>query len=164
MSKDTIFVEYADKVFSRYKKTTVGAVAGIRLNPRDGTRMPFILMSDFKNFDPETNTLTFNYDTDVIEIYSEQEDRVFLALNRYLFQNGLIAPYDGTRDSVDMSNALSDAEISDIAGSKNLLNFKKRIKAIDSVTTLQRIKDTTERADRPISFIRAIEERIKELS
>lgn len=121
-------------------------------------------MSDFKNFDPETNTLTFNYDTDVIEIYSEQEDRVFLALNRYLFQNGLIAPYDGTRDSVDMSNALSDAEISDIAGSKNLLNFKKRIKAIDSVTTLQRIKDTTERADRPISFIRAIEERIKELS
>lgn len=164
MSINTIIVEFDQSVYTRYKKTTMGGISGKRLDPHTKQRIDFLLISDWKNYTLETNTLKFNYDTDVIEIYSADEDRVFRILNAYLFQNGMIAPYDGSRDLAGMGNALSDAEISDIAASKNHLSFKKKIREINSVTTLHRIKDVTERADRPVSFIRALEERIKELS
>lgn len=165
MSVNNIYIEFDQNVYSRYKKTSTGAIAGKRQDPHSQTRqrVDFLLMSDWKDFDMNTNSVRFNYDNDVIEIYSADEDRVFRILNAYLFQNGYLAPYDGNRDAPDMSNLLSDAAVSDIAASKNLLSFKKHIRAIDSKVTLQRIKDVTERADRPVSFIRAIEERIKEL-
>lgn len=164
MSINNIVVEFDQNVYSRYKKTSVGAIAGKRLDPASKQRVDFLLMSDWKNFNRENNTLKFNYDTDVIEIYSADEDRVFRILNAYLFQNGMLAPYDGNREEINLSNSLSDVEVSDIAASKNLLAFKKKLSGISSVSTLYRIKDVTERADRPVSFIRALEERIKELS
>lgn len=162
-SKNTIFVEYADQVFSRYKKTTVGAVCGKRLSPFDNSRIDFVLMSNWGKFNPENNRLKFNYETDVIEIYSEQEDKVFRALNAYLFHNGLIAPFDGTRDAVDTSNALGDVEITDLAATKNLLSFKKKISTLNE-HNLNRLLEMVKRADRPYSFIRAIQERLEELS
>lgn len=164
MSVNNIYIEFDQNVYSRYKKASIGAIAGKRLDPNTKARTDFLLMSDWAHYNLEQNTLTFNYDTDVIEIYSADEDRVFRILNAYLLQNGMLVPFDGTRDALDLTNALSDVELSDIAASKNLLSFKKKIKDINSVTTLQRIKDVVERADRPYSFIKALEERILEIT
>lgn len=165
MSKNNIFPEFVDNIYTRYKKVCVNAIGLTRTNPFDArSRMEVILVSDWAYFDIATEKLKFNYDTDVIEIYSADEDRVFRILNAYLLQNGMLVPFDGTRDALDLSNALSDVELSDIAASKNLLSFKKKIKDINSVTTLQRIKDVVERADRPYSFIKALEERIVEIA
>lgn len=163
MSVNHQWVEFSEQVYTRYKKTSVNAIQGKRQDPLTKARIDFILASDWRNFNMETEKLTFNYDTDVIEVYSAEEDRVFRALNSYLFQNGFLAPYDGTREAVNTNNAISDVDVSDIAASKNLLQFKKRIRQIDSRVTLDRILDTVKRADRPYSFVTAIEERLKEL-
>lgn len=163
MSKNHQFLELSDSVYARYKKTTNGAVSGRRLNPlRDNERVEFVLMSHHTRYNPDTNHLRFNYDTDILETYNEKDDRLFRLLNSYLFQNGYIAPYDGDRESVSTANALSDTAISDLAATKNLMSFKKKIAGLNR-HNLTRLLDVVRRADRPISFATAIEEKLKEV-
>lgn len=163
MSKNNQWVEFSENVFTRYKKAVVSSISGTRLDPITKQRIAFILMSDWKDYNMETEKLVFNYDRDVIEIYSKEEDRVFRLLNAYLFQSGNLVPFDGTRDLIDTTNAMTDLDISDLAATKNILAFKKKLAAITSRVTLDRLRDITERADRPVSFIRAIEDRMNEL-
>lgn len=157
------FLENQDQVYSRYRKTSVGAVSGARLHPRTQERIPFILMSNDSRFDPDSGKLEFNYETDVVETYSETEDRTFRAWNSYLFKTGLLVPYTGAKEEVDTSAAMSDEEITSLVAVKNLLQFKSRISKINSKVTLQRILEETRRQDKKHSFILAVEERIAEV-
>lgn len=163
MPANNIFIEYDDRIIARYKRTCVHAISGIRIHPTSNERVSFMLNSDWRDFDPATEKVKFNYSNDIIEIYSEQEDKVFRALNAYLFHNGFIAPYAGGRDVVSTTNSMSDEAISDLAGNQSIVEFSDKINALDSVVTLQRILDTVKSADRPYSFIRIIEKRLSEL-
>lgn len=157
------FLEIQDQVYSRYRKTSVGAVCGARLHPRTQERIPFILMSEENNFNPEDNTLSFSYDTDVIEIYSPQEDKTFRAWNSYLFKTGLLVPYTGEKEEVDTSAAMSDEDVTALVATKNLLQFKSKISKINSKVTLQRILEETRRQDKKHSFVQTVETRIAEV-
>lgn len=162
-SQNHQFAEFADSVYSRYKKTSAGAVSGIRSNPNEpNKRISWLLESNASKFNIDTKRIEFDYDTDVIELYSAQEDKVFKALNPYLFMMGLMAPHNIAREAI-ISNALDDEEILKIAALKNTLQFTKRIKSIDSTNTLRRIQDTVINKNRPYSFVKAVAERITEL-
>jgi hypothetical protein len=157
------FLEIQDKVYSRYRKTSVGAVCGARLHPRTQDRVSFILMSSDNKFNPEGNKLEFDYDTDVVEIYSEGEDKTFRAWNSYLFKTGLLVPYTGEKEADDISAAMSDEEITSLVATKNLLQFKSKVSKISSKHTLQRILEENRRQDKKHSFIQTVEARINEL-
>lgn len=164
MSVNHQFPEYQDAVYARYKKTSTAAIGGNRLNPSDPKeRMPFVLMSSFDQFDIETETLQFNYENDVIELYSEQEEKAFKRLNARLFKNGLIEVYKGDVPNFE-DNTLSEEEIEKIASTKTLLGFKKIIEEIEELITIARIRDAVARLDRPASFSTAINERYERLS
>lgn len=168
-SENAQFPEFEDQVYARYRKTTIGAVAGIRLNPHDHKqRIPFLLQSSLSKFTwndkkPEESTLEFDYATDVLELYSAQEEKVFKALNPNLFSQGLVVVHTGAKEQVDTSNAVDDNAVLEIAALKNLPQFKKKIGELTSPTTLRRIDEQVKAKDRPYSFIRAIAERIADV-
>lgn len=157
------FLEFSDQVYSRYRKTSVGAVSGIRLHPRTQERIPFILMSNDNRFNPEGNKLDFDYETDVVETYSQLEDKTFRAWNSYLFKTGLLVPYSGEKEAVDTSAAMSDEDVAALAATKNLLQFKSKLNKINSPITLQRILEEARLQDKKHSFIQAVESRLAEV-
>ena len=111
-SKNNQYVEFSESVVARYKKTTVHALAGWRLNPHDDkTRVAFLLQSSDDNYSVPNKTLTFHYESDVIELYSDTEKRIFPALNRHLIENGSLVPYHGENDPIDMTNVFTDTEL-----------------------------------------------------
>lgn len=162
-----IFYELSDNVYKRYKKSTLGQVAGTRIDPKDlGRRVPFILRTTEENTkwdqDNEENLTAvgiqnFDYDTEVIEIYSEKEDALFKRANTYLFNAGLLVPYEGTREDVEENNALSDTEVYNIAQEKNIASFRKRLQSITSHHTLDRIEEQLIELDRKPSFVKELD-------
>ncbi len=163
MSKNHQLPEYFDSIVARYKKVTIGAVSGIRLDPNDPKRrLSFLLESKFSNFNQDTKQLTFNYEDDVLELYSEREKLVFKQLNPYLFQSGLIAEYHGEKDTI-VDQSVTDTDIITIAALKNTMQFKKRLSGITSQSTLQRIHDAVIAQNRPHSFVKAVAERLEKV-
>jgi len=160
---NNIWIEYSDRIVSRYKRTCVNAVSGIRLHPNTNDRISFVLNSNWDDFDKLTETVKFRYDNDIIEIYSEQEDKVFRLINAYLFQNGYLAPYGGSKEVVSTANSLSDEALADIAGAKSITVFEEHVKELTSLVTLTRLLEAVKSADRPYSFINIVEKRIKEI-
>lgn len=163
MSANNQFIEYDDQVYARYKKASIGAVSGIRLHPRTQERVGFILLSSLDNFTIETKSLDFNYDTDILEIYSPEEDRLFRKLNAYLFNSGLLIPFEDSKEEIVTTNALADDDLTELVMLKNFKQFESRINKITSRVTLDRARAVAESKDRPYSYIRAIESRIKVL-
>lgn len=164
-SVNNIFPDLEDKIYSRYRKAAVCMIGGVRGDPYKGGyhRLEYVLKSKFDNFNPETGEVTFSYSDDIIEIYSADEDKLFRQLNASAIKQGSLVPYAQAREEVDMSSALPDEEIAELAGAKNLLNFKKRVSEITSLITLRRLVTAVKNADRTYSFINVVETRIKEL-
>lgn len=140
-SKHNVYPEFSDQVHSRWKKTTVHAIAGTRIDPyHTDRRISFLLMSDEKNFNHTSRVLQFEYETDIVETYSERETRLFTSLNKEMIQAGKLIPYDESAPIVNQSNALTDDDIIRILLLTNRLSFRKRLNEINSSVTLRRIK------------------------
>lgn len=136
-SKNNIFLEVSKGWYKRYTKTVPAAVSGFRFNPVDNNRrIQFILVSSVKDF---------NYRNDVIEIYTEEEDRFFVSANPSLFDKGFLKEYrpeeyDEPEDSIcSYTNYLSDEEVEIISDIKSFSEFQKYVSAIDSPAAFIRI-------------------------
>lgn len=174
MSANHQFIEHSDKVIARYTKTIQGILTGFRLDPsRPENRMDWVLQSPETSFvfvaDPETGKVTlirkeFDYEQEVLEIYSENELKLFQRLNRHNIENGVLVTYENTSPGVDLSNVLSDSEVAEIAATKQVLSLRKRLQAFTSAYTLQRIQKAAEELDRPHSIMKVIQERINDVS
>ena len=174
MSKNHQYIELQDKVYSRYIKTGVAILSGMRSDPYDPkNRIPYILKTPDsvviwqEESDNEGNThlvvpqgrKPIIYEDEVLEVYSEAEDRVFKQLNRKLIESGDLIPYHEERLSdINMSNALSDNDIVLIANSATIPIFKKKIKTITSAPTLLRIDQKLTELGRKPSFKQALAE------
>ena len=144
-SKHNIYPEFEDQVVERWKKTSIHAVAGMRLNPyHSESRISFLLMSNEDDFNLTTRVLTFNYENEIIE-------------------RGLLVPYAQPAPIVDTTNALTDAEIETILQSKNPVQLKAKIKNITAAAALQRILARTT-PDHKQWVIQTLQDRIQELS
>jgi len=138
MSEYNIYPELSDRMVERWRKTTVHAIAGVRLDPyQEGKRLTFLLQSSQSDFDVSSKTLTFKYDNDVIELYSDAEKRSFKALNKPLFAQGFLAEY--TEDTpVVVDNTYTDSDLQSILKLQKVA-FSKRINEITSWSTLGRM-------------------------
>lgn len=158
--KNNIFAHLNEQVFRRYKKTVPYMITGARPDPENiRNRIGFILETDSANFDYEHGTIKqFVIDDEVIEIYSEAEDKVFRKENAALFAQGLLVPYEEfVSIAVTSQNELSDSDITALAQLKNLPQFKKRVQTLSDVAK-KRLKLKLEELNRPISFYKAIDD------
>lgn len=156
MSRNAKFLQFGEPIRS-YKKTVPFAIAGSRLHPAALTPMSFVLTSE------EPNT---GVEDGVIELYSEDELRHFRRANVRLFQLGYIEEYseEAPPDPESDPNFLTEERLAEIISTKNHMSFKKKIKDITSIATIQRIWDAIEEQGTTSVTIRAaIEEKMKEL-
>jgi hypothetical protein len=138
MSKYHQYPEFSDHVVARYQKTLPCKLSGIRLNPHNPTeRVDFILASREDNF--HDGQLTFDPDTDVIELYSEQEKRMFEALNKKSFQAGKLAPYTDTPQPIETKHALTEEQIKALSTYGNKTQFKAKLDEFESWVPVSRI-------------------------
>lgn len=147
---NNIIVTAGDPV-CRFQKTVAYSVSGRRLDPHDESKsMEFILGQRPYEAEPD-------YDSQVIEIYSERELKFFQFNNRYLFARGLLAPYSEAPLQVDTTNSVSDEEVDEIASTRSFAEFTKKLTMFDSRITIKRIKDAAVKLDRPMRFVSAAE-------
>lgn len=138
----------------RYIKAVPSKVAGVRLDANGKEQVGFILQSD-----PDT----FNYDKEVLEIYSEREDRAVKQLNRALFSNGYLIEYNVEAPPIDTSNMLTDEQIVEIASLRNINALEARIRELTSPFTLQRILIAANDIGRPAKTVAVIQKRLDEV-
>lgn len=140
MSKYNIYPEFSDQVIARYRKVVTCAIAGTRLDPHDTTRrLTFLLESDEKDFDVEKRQLAFNYDNDIIELYSDIEMRMFRALNKPLFAQGMIAPYEDAPEPISMANVHTDEDLKKMLVARSKADLSRNIAEITSWATIGRL-------------------------
>lgn len=172
MSKNHQFIQFGDKVVKRYVRTRNQAVTGYRLDPqRPENQLDFLLMSPETDFEVQWKDgeevkvirIKFDYGTEVLELYSETEAKLFPVWNRKLIENGLLREFSGTAPELDVSNILSDTEIRAIAAIKTTAALEKKVKTITSVDTLNLIYKEIELLDRPMSIAAIVKNRIQEL-
>ncbi len=100
-------------IIRMYRKTVPSMVSGMRLDPHKPQSfdvIPFVLVSDPKDFNEQTNTFTFRPSNDVIALYSEREVQFFETQNRALVRDGVLVPYDGPLAD-DAVPSIPDAEL-----------------------------------------------------
>lgn len=172
MSINHQFINLQDNVCKRYVKTEIATLSGKRVDPHNlHEQMPFLLITpeskikysttkqgdldiaEFDGRDPE-----IDYDNEVLEVYSEKEDKIFRSLNKALFEKGLLVTYDHANGAINMQNALTENEIEAIARMPQPMKFRSRLKTITSHATLNRIREHVIRLDRPMRFIRELDD------
>jgi len=167
-SINNIYYELQEGVYKRYKKAQLAALSGMRPNPHDlKGRVPFLLVTpeesvewkeDGDKYLTPIGIKTIKYDEEVLEIYSAEEDRLFLRLNTKLFEDGLLVEYNLPRAELNTDNTLTEDELTELCSVMNPRVFASRIKKITSPATLDRIHAKLVELDRKPSFMRALEE------
>lgn len=162
MSYNHQFIQF--EPIKRFVKTVTHRVTGYRLDPsKTENQIDWLLSTPDSNFNFETKKVKgFDYEEEVLELYTAAEVKLFERLNRKLIEEGTLKVYTGDRDVVDLSNMLSDEEVDEVAGIRQTPAIKKRLQTITSIASLNRIKTAAEELNRPLSIIKAIDERIND--
>ena len=175
-------MEFNNQIVKRYVRTTTYPVSGRRLNPRNKQNpfevIDFLLATPSDNFDfnvevdPAGGAVTkttlqqnkFDYEHEVLELYTDEEVKMFQRLNRDLLTNGDLIEYDDKAPDVDLVNTLSDAEIKKLVRLKTKSIFESKVNELTSLRTLKLVMDALEETDAPMSYARIIRERENELN
>lgn len=154
MSVNNIFLIVVDPPYKRYVKTVPSSIGGIRLNSEGTNTTEFVLRSH-----PDG----FVYDDEVLEIYTDREDRFLRQSNKTLFQKGYLKEYIGEQPQLDTSNMLTDSEIEEIASIRNVAVLQKRLNEITSILSMKRILDLATEIGRPAKTLQIIKKRHDDL-
>lgn len=154
-SVNNIFLVNAESPVKRYVKTVPSKVGGIRFSSNGENQVGFVL---------ESEPTGFVYDAEVLEIYTEREDRALRQLNKSLFTNGYLKEYALDAPPVDVSNMLTDDEIVEIASLRNIYTLEARINELTSPFTLRRILDEANNIGRPAKTVATIQKRLDAVS
>lgn len=155
-SMNNIFLVNVDPPVKRYVKTIPSKLGGIRFDSNGKNQIGFIL---------ETSpTGAFVYDDEVLEIYTDREDRAFRQLNKSLFTKGYLKEYAQEAPELDTANMLTDEEVAEIASMRNIQQLTKRISELTSPFTVQRILNAANDIGRPAKTIAAIQAHLTQLT
>src|SRR5690348_3042995 len=85
-------------IVARYRKTVSYMVSGFRRNPNDNSEEAFVLKTSDQDFafggynskGHLPSYWRFNYDSDVVELYSEFEHKRFLQRNKTALDEGIL--------------------------------------------------------------------------
>ena len=162
MAKNNIYPAF-ETIYKRYAKVPVHIVAGDRVDPHDSSKnVGWTLSTQEESFDFDTKRRSaFVYEDEVIELYSELEDKLFKRMNKSLFVNGLLKEYNEADLQPDLTNFLTDEEINEIVELKSMTEFNKRLYSLTALSTLQRVREAAVYQNKPIKKIQAIDARIK---
>lgn len=152
-SENNIFISAGDPI-ARFVKTVDHVITGWRLDP-DNKEVAFIL---------STPTDVFDYDTAVLEFYSERDLKTFKLRNKYLIEQGLIKEFKGINEEPDATNLLTDAEIDGIAATRTPQMMAQKLAELTSILTVQRVLKAAEELGRPTKTLQTIRDRIQELT
>ena len=163
MANNNIYLELEGSVYKRYEKVPINIVAGLRANPLDTKlQVGWSLTTDEEDFSiKENRRLAFVYETEVIEIYSEMEDRIFRRLNKSLFDKGLLKVHEGLTPEYDFANFITDEQVGEIINIRTMDEFKNKLDVYNSLSKLSRIKDAAVTANKSIKKIQLIDKRIE---
>lgn len=165
MSKQNIYHELADKVVRRYAKVPVHMVSGNRIDPYDHKNtVSWILATDPDNYDMVNKKLKFNYEDEVIELYSQYEADAFVRLNKRLIERGLLKVYTGSGESVDETNTMSDDQLVQILSIRSNDDFALEVTKLSSSFTLVRLKQLAVDLNKSVKRVQLLEDRIKQLN
>lgn len=153
-SVNNIFLMATEPPVKKYQKAIVSQVGGTRLDS-DNKQVYFILKSGPDGFD---------YEYEVLEVYSDREDKFIRQANRKLFELGMLKEYIGDIREIDTTNLLTDDQIRDIAGTTNVPSLLKKLQELTSTFTVQRVLDTAKEIGRPAKTLDLIANRLKELN
>ena len=154
-SVNNIFLVNIDPPVKRYVKTVPSKVGGIRFDANGKTQIGFIL---------ESAAGGFSYDSEVLEIYTDREDRAVRQMNKNLFTQGFLKQYNAEAPELDTRNMLSDEDIVEIASLRNIKALEARISDLTSPFTVQRILTAANDIGRPAKTISIIEQRLAAVS
>lgn len=155
MDGNNIFLT-ADEPVARYAKTIRSKIAGVRLHPESGAQVGFVLES---NEDPDT----FDYDTEILELYTDKEHRFFKQANKKLIEEGLLKPFSGTAEDVQLNNLVPDEELEDVVSTSNQAELKARLTKYTSLVTVERALSLAKEIGRPRRILTVIEQYKAEL-
>lgn len=163
MANNNIYLELEGNVYKRYEKVPVNIVSGLRANPLDTKlQVGWSLTTSEDDFSFKENRRTaFVYETEVIEIYSELEDKIFRRLNKNLFDKGLLKVHAGLTPEYDFANFITDEQVGEIINIRTMDEFKNKLDTYNSVSTLNRIKDAAVAANKSIKKVQLIDTRIE---
>lgn len=165
MATNNIYPAMQDQVYKRYAKVPINVIGGLRVDPSDmRVQVGWILKTDEDNFDFETKKRkVFEYDDEVVEIYSESEDKLFRKLNSGLFSAGLLKEYNEENELIDSPNFVNDAEILRVIEIRSVAEFEAALKKFDAVATLERIKQQLVDQGKSVKKVQLVEARLKEV-
>ncbi len=152
-SMNNIFVAQGEP-YKRVVKTVDHPITGWRIDPDSGKQVEFIL---------STPTPEFDYESDVLEFYSEKDWKFFQQRNRYLITKGLVKEFEGVPEAIDTTNLLTDDDIFKIATMTQAMSLNKRLRELTSPLTVKRILAVAEEVGRPAKTIALIKARAEEL-
>lgn len=139
---------------ARFERAIISGVSGRRLNPQGLAVVEFLIQPN----DPS------DYDEAILELYSDEELAVFKRLNRPLFEQGLLVPFEGDRTAVGMVNIMTDAQIEEvISQSLTIKDIGLKVQPITSVFTLDRFIKIAVEMGKTSRYVKVIEDRKKEL-
>lgn len=163
-SKNNIFPDLEHKVFKRFCKVPVHVVAGLRPDPYETRKsIPFILQTHEENYDVKNKRLKFEYEDEVIELYSQFEVDTFKRQNKLLFDKGFLKEYTEVQAEVSTENTVSDVKLEELANIRNNEAFAESLTKITSVLTLERLKQIATAAGKSVKKIQLIDARIEAL-
>lgn len=139
-------------------------LSGMRPDPYETRKtIPWILQSKDTNYNIKAKHLEFEYEDEVIELYSQFEVDTFKRLNKNLFDQGFFKEYVGEQAPVNITNTISDNELENIASIRSNEAFAVEINKLTSPLTLERLKQIATAAGKSVKKIQLIDARIEAL-
>jgi hypothetical protein len=155
-TQNNIFMTAGEPI-ARFTLTPKHGITGWRLNPDDNNRKVEWALTPTP--EPE-----FDYERDVIELYSDKEVKFFKQANRYLLKEGLIREFEGTPKPIDITNMLTDEQVMEIATDTQIKRLKNRLAELTSKVSVDRIYRTAIEIGRPAKTLELMKERLDELT
>jgi hypothetical protein len=163
-STNNIFPELENKIFKRYSKVPVHMISGLRPDPYETRKsIPWVLQTKDENYSIKEKKLIFEYEDEVIELYSQFEVDTFKRLNKSLFDQGFFKEFIGEQAPVNTTNIISDNDLENIANIRSNEAFAVEINKLTSPLTLERLKQIATAAGKSVRKIQLIDARIEAL-
>jgi len=139
--------------YASYKKTTVGKVHVMVINPWSNKPEGRILKGDPRKLEDDM----------IVDTWSEQQDTYFTRMNRQLFNIGAIIKFNRPTTVPERSpNEMTDAEVAE-AVNFQYLKLTSLLNKITAEATVKRLLDTAEAEGKSAKMQKAIEARLAEI-
>lgn len=153
-TKNNIYA-IAGEPIARYLRVPKHGITGWRLNPEDHDKKIEFELTPIND--------TFDYERDVIEIYSDKELKLFKQANRYLFTQGFLTEYEGEPEPIDTTNMLTDAQVLELASERSIKRIETKLGELTSRVSVKRVYDTAVEIGRPAKTLAVMKARLDAL-